>query len=102
MSTFQDKYAKRYAQESQVNVYYLPMHDTRGRPYYFYVIINALLQEQFERALELDQIPDFAVVVRQGPGHPSDEIKAQMKKFYGFDHDLYDQQLAEYKAAEAS
>lgn len=52
-----------------------------------YVAASALLHDKFMAAMSDNQIPDFAVVVAQGNGHPSDETKLKMKEYYGFVHE---------------
>ena len=91
---YQDKYAKRLEEERKVNVYFLQMKNPKNDHYYFYVAASALLHDQFVAALEYNQIPDFAVVVARGEGFPDDDVKTKMKEHYGFDHEVYEHELA--------
>ena len=95
MTNFTDRHRKRLNEEKKTNVYFLQMQNDQGARHYFYVVASALLHEQFGKALELNQIPDFAVVVQQGSGVPTDEVKQKMLDFYGFDHEAYDKKVAE-------
>ena len=94
MSTFQDKYANRYAEESKVDVYFVSFSNADDQSYYFYVMASALLRKEFIKAKEAKVIPDFAVVLRHGPGEPSEDTKQKMKDYYGFDHAVYEAQVA--------
>lgn len=82
------RYAKRYEEEKKVRVYYVPVANAdASKRYYFYVVISALLHDKFMQAMDYGVIPDFAVVVEQGEGDPTPEVKDKMKRYYGFDHD---------------
>ena len=89
MASSDHYYSKRYNEEKQIRVYYLPIELHEGGQKYMYVAASSLLHEQFMSALEMKQIPDFAVVVARGDGQPSNDIKQKMKQFYGFDHDAF-------------
>ena len=88
-------YAKRLAEERKTNVYYLPITTKDGRNHYSYIIVSALLHEKFVQAVEMNQVPDYAVVIERGFGEPSDDVKKKMKDFYGFDHAIHEQMVAE-------
>lgn len=91
----QEHYAKRYAEERKINIYFLQMKNAEGERHYFYVAASALLHEQFANAVEMNQIPDFSVVVADGEGEPTEEVRHKMKEYYGFDHAVYDQYILE-------
>ena len=95
MSNTPDQYKKRYDEERKINVYFLQMKNAAGARHYFYIAASALLHEQLAKALEMNQIPDFAVVVAEDKGEPTDEVKQKMLDYYGFDHAVYDQHLVE-------
>ena len=93
---YQDEiYAKRFEEERKTNVYYLPITTKNGENHYSYIMVSALLHEQFVKAVEMNQVPDYAVVVERGYGEPSDDVKQKMKDFYGFDHAIHEQMVAE-------
>ena len=71
------------------------MKNAAGERHYFYVAASALLHEEFAKAMEFNQIPDFAVVVADGEGEPTDDVKAKMLEYYGFDHSVYDKHVME-------
>lgn len=82
------EFCKRLAAEKRVNVYYVPGTDDQGHDTYAYVVVSSVLHDQFMEQLHQGKMPDFAVVAHSGYGKPTAEIKAKMKKYYGFDHDL--------------
>ena len=93
---YQDEiYEKRLKEERKTNVYYLPITTRDGRNHYSYIVVSALLHEQFVKAVEMNQVPDYAVVVERGFGEPTDQVKKKMKDFYGFDHAMHEQQVTE-------
>lgn len=83
-------YRAKYDAAKKIHVYYIPASDQlRGEKMYFYAIASELLHEEMLRCLKHGDIPHFAVVVEKGYGQPSDEVKAKVKAYYGFDHDAY-------------
>lgn len=83
-------YARRYEEEKKIRVYYIPMVDRDTQEHsYFYVVASALLHDKFMEAMDYGVVPDFAVVVEEGEGHPTDAVKDKMKRYYNFDHDAY-------------
>ena len=79
-------YKQRLAEERKVFVYYIPMLLADGARKYFYVAASALLHDKFIEAIEVNQIPDFAVVVEKGDGEPTNEVKEKMRHYYNFEH----------------
>jgi hypothetical protein len=83
-------YKAQYNAAKEIHVYYIPATDAQtGTPIYFYAIASEMLHGEMMKALEKGVIPHFAVVVEKGNGiPPKDEVKAKIKAYYGFDHDL--------------
>jgi len=83
-------YKSKYEAAKKINVYFIPAFDERrNEDMYYYAIASAQLHEQMMYCLEKGDIPHFAVIVEKGYGIPSQEIKAKIKSYYGFDHDMY-------------
>lgn len=81
-------YRAKYDAAKKIHVYYIPARDEdRGEKMYFYAIASEMLHEEMMASLKQGDIPHFAVVVEKGYGQPSDEVKAKIKAYYGFDHD---------------
>ena len=81
-------YRAKYDAAKKIHVYFIPGIDKQSsQPLYFYAIASELLHDQMMRCLKDGNIPDFAVVVNKGTGTPSQETKAKIKAYYGFDHD---------------
>jgi hypothetical protein len=82
-------FRQRLADERKVNVYFIPGKNKSGEKTFLYALASAALHEQFiESVKKYDEVPDFAVIVENGIGDPTPEIKAKIKSYYGFDHDL--------------
>lgn len=86
ITSHQDRYAARLSEERKVNLYYIPINMKDGSKHYAYVAASALLHDQFIAAIEMNQVPDFSVIVERGQGEPTLEVKQRMKEFYGFVH----------------
>lgn len=83
-------YKLKYEEAKKINVYFIPAYDESvNKDMYYYAIASAQLHEQMMYCLEKGDIPHFAVIVEKGYGLPSQEIKAKIKSYYGFDHDFY-------------
>ena len=81
-------YRSKYDAAKKIHVYYIPAKDQiRGEKMYFYAIASSVLHEEMMRCIKLGDIPHFAAVVEKGYGEPTDEVKAKIKAYYGFDHD---------------
>lgn len=80
---------ERLQAEKRVNVYYIPGTNNAGERTFIYAVVSAALHDRFWEALKQGIIPDFAVIVEMGRGEPTDEVKAKIKAYYGFDHDLH-------------
>ena len=86
-------YRAKYDAAKKIHVYYVPAIDQqRGEKMYFYAIASELLHKEMMRCIQQGDIPHFAVVVEKGFGEPTQEVKAKIKAYYGFDHDHYDSQ----------
>jgi hypothetical protein len=61
---------------------------TGGQPVYAYVGVRADRLEAFIKAQQSGEFfpEDYGVIIASGEGEPSDEIKAQMERDYGFNH----------------
>ncbi len=89
-------YRAKYEAAKKIHVYYIPAKNkASGKKLYFYAIASSLLHEEMLRCLKCGDIPHFAVVVEKGEGEPDAEIKAKIKAYYGFDHDV--EEAAEQK-----
>lgn len=83
-------YRSKYDEAKKIHVYFIPARNlTKNTTIFFYAIASSALHEHMLRCLKAGDIPDFAVVVEKGEGAPTDEIKAKIKAYYGFDHDAY-------------
>lgn len=95
-------YKAKYEAAKKINVYFIPAFDEKqNKDMYYYAIASAQLHEQMMHCLAKGDIPHFAVVVEKGYGIPSQETKAKIKSYYGFDHDMYannDNRVAENRA----
>ena len=84
-------YRAKYDAAKKIHVYFIPALDNeRKEKMYFYAIASEMLHQEMMRCLKQGDIPHFAVVVQKGYGSPTDEVKAKIKAYYGFDHDFYD------------
>ena len=84
-------YRAKYDAAKKIHVYYVPALDQqKGEKMYFYAIASEMLHDEMLRSIKQGDIPHFAVVVEKGYGHPSAEVKAKIKAYYGFDHDYYE------------
>jgi len=83
-------YRAQYNAAKKIHVYFIPAVDKRrGKKIYFYAIASELLHDEMMRCLKAGDIPHFCVVVEKGDGEPTQEIKAKIKSYYGFDHDAF-------------
>jgi len=82
-------YQSKYNTAKKIHVYFVKSKDRHtGKMGYFYAIASSALHDRMMYCLKNDGfIPNFAVIVEQGEGEPTKDIKAKVKAYYGFDHD---------------
>jgi transcriptional regulator with XRE-family HTH domain len=87
----EQKSYEHYDGWKQIRVYFIRSFDEASNErMYCYAIANVTLHDQMMESLnKYGNIPDFAVIVAQGYDDPSEDVKAYMKTYYGFDHDKY-------------
>ena len=81
-------YRSKYDAAKKIHVYFVPGLDKqRECKIYYYAIANEMLHNEMMLSIKQGIIPHYAVVVQKGDGEPTQEVKAKIKAYYGFDHD---------------
>lgn len=84
-----ESHREQKALEAQITVYYLETFETSTqRECYFYMVCMSVLNEKMLNCLVANEYPDFALIVAKGYGKPTQEVKAKIREYYGFDHDI--------------